>query len=313
MRASHFISISLLVILSCNEGQVKEYSDTSTKGEIKIAVDENFKPIIDSQLEAFSFYNKDARITPIYTSEGEAFRALINDSVRLVVATRQLNENEKKYFESISLVPKVTRIAFDAIALIMHPTNPDSTLTYEQITGIFNGSIKSWQQINPGSTSGDINIVFDHKESGTARYIRDKLLGGKDFPPNCFAVNSNPEVITYCSSNRNAIGLIGVNWISDGDDPASLGFKQMITVAAITPPDTSDAAVRSYKPYQAYLAQKDYPFTRDVYIISREARSGLGSGFASFVAGDKGQRIILKSGIMPAIKPVRIVGFRTNE
>jgi phosphate transport system substrate-binding protein len=46
---------------------------------------------------------------------------------------------------------------------------------------------------------------------------------------------------------------------------------------------------------------------RTVYIISREARAGLGSGFTAFVAGDKGQRIILKSGLVPATAPIRIV------
>ena len=68
-----------------------------------------------------------------------------------------------------------------------------------------------------------------------------------------------------------------------------------------------------YKPYQAYVAQGLYPYTRKVYIISREARTGLGTGFSSFVAGDVGQKIILKMGVLPASMPVRIVGFRDNN
>jgi phosphate transport system substrate-binding protein len=71
-----------------------------------------------------------------------------------------------------------------------------------------------------------------------------------------------------------------------------------------TEPDTY------YQPFQGYLAAGTYPLRRDLYIVSREARAGLGTGFASFVAGDKGQRIFLKSGLVPATMPVRLVNIR---
>jgi phosphate transport system substrate-binding protein len=64
------------------------------------------------------------------------------------------------------------------------------------------------------------------------------------------------------------------------------------------------------KPYKAYIAMKKYPLSRNVYIISREARTGLGSGFLAYVASDKGQRIVLKSGLVPATAPVRLVEIR---
>jgi phosphate transport system substrate-binding protein len=66
------------------------------------------------------------------------------------------------------------------------------------------------------------------------------------------------------------------------------------------------------KPYQGYIAERSYPFCRDVYMISRETFSGLGTGFVSFVAGDQGQRIILKSGLVPATMPVRLIEIRKD-
>ncbi len=62
-----------------------------------------------------------------------------------------------------------------------------------------------------------------------------------------------------------------------------------------------------YQPYQAFIAQKQYPLLRDVIMISREARAGLASGFMAFIASDKGQRIVLTSGLVPATMPIRIV------
>ena len=64
------------------------------------------------------------------------------------------------------------------------------------------------------------------------------------------------------------------------------------------------------KPYKAYIAMKKYPLSRQVYMISRETRSGLGSGFITYVASDKGQRIVLKSGLVPATAPIRLVEIK---
>ncbi|MCE9539148.1 MAG: phosphate ABC transporter substrate-binding protein, PhoT family, partial [Bacteroidetes bacterium] len=66
------------------------------------------------------------------------------------------------------------------------------------------------------------------------------------------------------------------------------------------------------KPYQAYIKTKDYPFTRSVYMINRQTRAGLGMGFVSFVAGEKGQIMILKAGLIPAIAPVRLIEINTK-
>ena len=141
-------------------------------------------------------------------------------------------------------------------------------------------------------------------------------MGPADFPANSFASKSNPALIDYVAQHENAIGVIGVNWISDGDDSTAVNFMKKIKVAAIKDNRPGKVTQDYLQPFQAYLAeQKEHPeyqytLRRYWYVISREARAGLGTGFASFVAGDKGQRIFLKSGLVPATMPVRIVGFR---
>ncbi len=305
--------LALLILSACNSNSTKEYNDTPTRGEISISVDQTFERIIQGELDTFHALYKYAKIKPNYTSESKAFQDLINDSARVIVATRLLNDEEKKYFEGRKLTPRITKIARDAIAFIVNNQNPDTILNMDHISQIFTGSIKSWSEISATNKLGEISIVFDNQGSSTARYVKQQITGGKDFPANCFAVDKNEQVIDYVSEHKNAIGVIGVNWISDGDDPSVMSFLDKVKTLAIVAPDTSAGFGKSYKPYQAFIATNYYPYTRDVYIISREARAGLGTGFAAFVAGDKGQRIILKSGIMPATQPVRIVGFENNN
>ena len=299
-----FLLVSLYLLESgCTQSNAP--TDTPTTGHVRISVDESFFPLIDSELNVFHGLYKYATITPSFVPELQSIKDLLSDSARIAIVTRELNDEEKKYFEGLKLFPKTLKIATDAIALITHPENPDTVISMQQLAEIFSGSMNSWKTINAKSPLTDMMVIFDNKNSSTARYIKSKF--NTDLPSYTYAVNTNPEVIEYVAGHKNALGVIGVSWISDGDDSQSIDFLKKINVMRIIS-DSSDT--RGKQPYQAYIAQGSYPLTRSIYIINREARSGLGTGFASFIASDKGQRIILKSGLVPATMPVRIVGFK---
>jgi phosphate transport system substrate-binding protein len=207
-------------------------------------------------------------------------------------------------------VLRVTKVAIDAIALIVNKNNKDTLLTLEQVKNLFSGNVKQWKQVNPNSNLGDITIVFDNNKSSTARFVKDSLTANGKLPANTFASQSHDALIDYVAKNENAIGIIGVNWISDLDDSTAVGFLDRINVIGISPKTNPESSDEYYKPFQAYIAQGVYPLKRNLFIINAEGRSGLGTGFASYVAGDKGQRIILKSGLVPATMPVRVIGLQ---
>jgi len=134
-------------------------------------------------------------------------------------------------------------------------------------------------------------------------------LAVKTLPEYCYSTNSNPAVIDYVENNPNAIGIISVNWISDPDDSITHEFLGRVKVVAVTQEFFSEGD-EFFTPHPGYIADKSYPFIREVYAISRETFTGLGSGFIQFVAGDSGQRIILKMGMLPSIMPIRLIQTR---
>ncbi|MCW3083184.1 MAG: hypothetical protein JWP12_550 [Bacteroidetes bacterium] len=293
---------------SCGGPNANEPTDTPTSGEVRVVVDESFQQLFDTQIYTFqSLYDK-AKVDAKYLPENEALQRLINDSCKVVVMCRDLTPAERKQFEQANLFPISTKIAEDAIAIVVNPENPDSTLTVEKVKAILLGIDTLWSQVDKNGRPEKIQIVFDNAGSANARYMQDTLLQGKKFSSGASAVKSNPEVIDYVSKNKNAIGILSVNWISDRDDSTTTNFLKKIKVLAIS----KDTATEAVKPYQAYIKTKDYPFTRDVYMINRQTRAGLGMGFVSFVAGEKGQLMILKAGLIPAIAPVRLVHINTN-
>ena len=307
-KTSVLLALCVTFFLSCNSGT--STSETPTAGNIKIYVDESFQMFMDAERTTFEGLYPNAKVNIVYKPEVEVIDALMKDSARFVVVSRKLTEAEEGQLKSNQIYPKTTKIAYDAVAFIVNKNNPDSSLLYQTINDIFYGKITKWNQINPKSKLNDITVVFDNNKSANPRYIKEKFGIKSNFPSNCFAVKSNPEVINYVEKNQGAIGIISVNWISNTYDSIVNSFLNKITVVEVGNEGNTDGTGESYKPYQAYIADNSYPFTREIYTINRETFTGLGTGFVSFIAGEQGQRVILKTGLVPATMPVRLVQIK---
>ena len=291
----------LLVITGCKDRDKDgKILDTPTSGFIKIAIDESLRPLIDAEVSTFEALYQRAHIEPYYHPEAEAINALMKDSVRLAVVTRKFTADEKAYFKQIKITPTELDVALSAIALIVHRDNTDTLINMDQLKAIFQGKINLWSQLGSKNKTG-IKIVFDNPNSGLIRHLKDSIVHVDKLPPNTFAVETNGAVIDYVSENKNAMGLIGLEWISDKDDSLSNSFLKRVRVMSVAGDSTH------FKPYQAYLALKYYPLARRITILSREARTGLGNGFMAFVASERGQRIVLKAGLVPVTMPLRVV------
>jgi len=301
--------ISLLGVISACQQRDKsgKIVDTPTTGHIRIMVDECYKPVIASALDVFDTIYPRATIEAVYTSEGEALAALLRDSTQVIIIARALTDTEiNKYFKPRGFTPPMTAIAHDGVAFIVHPENRDTVFTTEQLRDILSGKFTKWRDFNPKSSLGDIVLVFDNPLSGTVRYAKDSICGGAPLPSNASAVKTNEEVIKYVASHKNAIGVIGANWISDTDDKGVQAFKREIKLVDIA----AKPGEVGYGPYQSYLILGKYPFKRTVYVINAQARSGLGLGLAAYLASDPGQTIMHKDGLVPATAPTRIIQIK---
>jgi len=301
-----FISFIVFGLYSCgNNNSSTSETDTPTSGKETICVDETFKPIIEEEIDVFESEYKSATITPKYKTENDVFNDFFKDSIDLIVVTRGLTAKEKKFFEDKKMFPIETRIAFDGLALVVNNKNIDTLITVKDVKKILTGEITKWSQINPKSKLGDISVVFDNKNSSTVRYAVDSICKGKELSPSLSALTYNADVLDYVAKTDNAIGIIGVNWVSNKSDSTALSFLSKVKVMGVSKADVATYE-NSYQPFQAYIAQRVYPFIRTIYMINNEGRSGLAGGFTGFVAGDKGQRIVKRAGILPATANVVI-------
>lgn len=308
MRIVFLCSIALILLHACQQSGEKKEVDSPTTGKITIAVDETYKPILDSELMVFAQLYPNAHVSAIYLPYAQLMTAFLEDSIRMIITAQSLNPEQAKRIEAkIRYIPKEAQLGYDAVACIAHPSSGKMSLTKSELAKIIKGEISEWSQLSFKSPhQGKIGLVFDNANSSTAQYMIDSLIGGGTMSTNCFALNSNVEVIDYISKNSNAIGIIGVNWISNNQDDQVQYFRKEIETVGIIENDS----IGSVHPYQAYIATNEYPLRRTMKAIIKEAGPGLGHGFANFIGGEQGQRIILKSGLVPATMPTRQIRIK---
>lgn len=288
------------LLSSCGDSKPKSgRTDTYTTGTITVAMDESFSPLIEEEIQIFELVNPQAKIKPLYTNELNAINLLKTDSVYIAIAARNYRPDEVQNLKDRRMVPFSFPIAYDGLALIVNKENPDTCISVKDFSSILSGKVKKWSEIYSDSKLGGFDVVFDNKNSSTVHYCVDSILNGKPIScPNVSAVKTSAEVINYVEKHKNAIGIIGSNWLNDKRDTTNLTFNKNITVMQVSKLDKA-TAMNSRKPFQYYFLTGEYPLVRTIYVLLNDPRRGLPTGFGNFISGPKGQMIVLKTGLLP--------------
>lgn len=292
------IGLGLLLVAStsCKQMEGNNREETILQGETTILVDESLRPVVEDLVQIFeSKYN--AKINVVAKSEAEVIQALAKDTSRIAILSRTLDSSEIAYFKSKKIFPKITPFAKDAIAFIANKKEKDTLLSFADVAAFMKGNTKTKIK----------GLVFDNLNSSTVRYI-SALSGVKDIPSeNVFSFKTNNEVIKYVAQNNGIIGVVGINYIFEPSEEIR-GCIQKINVLNVLNP----ADGQYYSPTQNNLGAGTYPLARELFVVNAQGYDGLGMGFSSFIAGEIGQRIILKSGLLPYKVPSRNIRIRNT-
>jgi phosphate transport system substrate-binding protein len=289
------------LFLNCRQNDdAKTNNETILKGTAIVFADETVTPIVEDEIMVFES-KYDAKINLASKSESEVLNSLFDKKAKIAVLSRDLTKKELNIFEQRKIFPKRTKFATDAIAFVSNKNSKDTLIALKDVLDFMKGNRNS-------SIKG---LVFDNPNSSTVNYMFN-LAGISKLPENdVFSFKTNNEVLKFVSENNGMIGIVGVNWLSQPNPSmnAIINNTNVLNVKGID-------GKGFYSPSQNNLAEGTYPVVRDLYVINCQGYSGLGMGFASFVAGDIGQRIVLKSGLLPVQIPTRklnIIRGKANE
>ncbi|MEJ5961190.1 PstS family phosphate ABC transporter substrate-binding protein [Pedobacter immunditicola] len=281
------ILLLFIALSSCQNSEEKGTEVSRTVGNATFLVDESFGNILDDQIEVFNSDYPEANLKVITGNENKILPTFLNDSTRVIVMSRVLSPEEEKTYSRRSIPVYTSRFAIDGIALITSNDNPDSTVTVAEVIAILKGT----------STSGK-SLVFDNAYSSTLRYFKELAKINTLPKKGVYTLNNNNDVIKYVDQNKDYIGVVGVNWLLQNTVDRG-AYTQQVKMMGVKnlPGKKGDNAF--YKPTQDNLISGIYPFLRNIYIINGEGKNGLGTGFANWLLSQRGQLIVLKSGLGP--------------
>lgn len=294
-HSSVFFIILLIIGMACSESESLTPGETPTSGIAKVYCEEGFTVPMKLQAYTFGEIYPRASAAVSYVNEKTALEGLHKDCCKVAVLPRRLTGDEEKRFKAANIFIRQTFIAKSALAFVVPAGVPDSTISVDRIRRLLSGEDTSYQ------------MVFDNQNSGVARFLKDSVLGGKDFGPNCFAVKNTEQLVQKVGISNRAIGIMDYAWISDKDETITKEILKTIRPLAVSAQEGATA----FFPDQSNIETRDYSFCRYMYMMQRGGEFTPAAGFISFVAGQKGQLMLLKSGLVPALRQERMIEINT--
>ncbi len=172
-----------------------------------------------------------------------------------------------------------TKAFLDAYAVVVHPANPLSEITIDQLRGIMHGKITSWNDLN-GPAGKKIVIISPPKKSAHYKFFK-KMMGFQELPKNSIVVDMTPNVYKKVKTFPVSIG-----WLSYSTIMGKKDIKILDIINKGKKCDISPSSVRS----------GTYPFVKTMYFYTMGQPSGMSKKFIDFMKSDAGKAIVMESG-----------------
>lgn len=238
--------------------------------------------------EQYQSEHPQVRISVTGGGSGTGIAALINGTVDIANASRQISAEEIAAAGANGITPVEYVIARDAIAVIVHPQNPIDHLTIQQISDIYSGKINNWSEL--GGEDRPIVRLSRETNSGTHVYFLEEVLrqGQKDnhtlFSTDTLLLPSSEGIATEVRSNPNAIGYEGLGYVTAGMKVIAVG---------------QDAGVPYSLPSVETVNSGEYPIARDLYIYTAGEPPAVLKAYLDWILSPEAQAIVSELGFVP--------------
>jgi phosphate transport system substrate-binding protein len=297
----HTLLGCLVVVIALLAGCNREPgSQKLTAGTLVVQCDEAVFPAVNMLAAEFRSQYPDARIDVRCADAREATANFVNDSVKVIVCARTLNDEERNVLTAAKTWFEEYHVAQSAVAVIVNPANELKDLRIGQLDSIFTGQVTRW----PGWRAGGvIDLVTGSVDASGNEVFRRLVTHNKPFARSATPMASSSDIVDYVHKTRDAVGLIGVGWLKGVEhDVKTLGISRPGVAA-----DSTQPAGKAYTPHQGYVYKGYYPVTTPVYMYTRDLDRTVSLGFISFATGPLGQKVFLNSGLVPVTMPVRLI------
>lgn len=280
--------VSSLILGGCGRSAVDGAADAGGGVTLQNKGSDTIVNLALAWAEAYQEVNPQVRIAVTGGGSGTGLTALINGTVDIANASRRIKEEELAAARANHIEPQELVIARDAIAVVVHPSNPVDHLTLQQISDIYSGKITNWREV--GGEDRPIVLLSRETNSGTHVYFLEEVirLGQKDnktlFSPDTLLLPSSEGIGAEVRQNPNAIGYDGLGYVTPDMKTLEVG----LTLEGPFWPPTA-----------ATVNAGQYPIARDLYMYSRAGASEAVTTYLEWILSPEAQNIVLELGFVP--------------
>lgn len=231
--------------------------------------------------EEFMMRNPEASIAVTGGGSGTGMAALISGTCDIAESSREIKDQEMEAAHKNGHDVHEFIVAVDAIAVVVHPSNPVKQLTIEQLSGIYTGKIKNWNEL--GGKDQKILALSRERNSGTHVYFLEEVVrmgvekGPEQFAPEVLMLPSSQAIISEVSQSETAIGYVGLGYVSDRVHIPAIALSNQGPFVSPTLETTMD---------------KSYPLSRSLLFYTGREPEGTVKNFIDFVLSEEGQEIV---------------------
>ncbi|MER2599280.1 MAG: phosphate ABC transporter substrate-binding protein [Caldilineales bacterium] len=282
-------ALLLLTLTACvRSNQSSSEQDGSTQRTIQNKGSDTLVNLALSWAETYHGQHPEVAIAVTGGGSGTGIAALINGTVDIANASREMKENEIEQARAKGIEPVEHLVAIDALAVIVNPHNPVSELTIDQLADIFTGRITNWREV--GGEDTQIVVVSRETNSGTHVYFLEQVVRKGDsentdiFAPQTMLMPSSVGITSEIQRNPRAIGYDGLGYVTE--------HEKMIAVAQDTVSPFVLPSVQSG-------SDGSYPIARGLYMYTAGEASGTIADYLTWIVGPEGQQIVTDLGFVP--------------
>jgi len=250
---------------------------------IRIKGSDTVLPLSQKAAEQFMADNPSATVTVTGGGSGVGISALMENTTDLAQSSRRIKFDERQKLEDAGKQVVEVIVAYDALAVIIHPSNNVNKLTREQLEGIFTGTITNWSELG----GEDLKIVPYSREtsSGTYEFFKEVVLGNKNYVNGIMSMPATGAIIQSVSQTRGAIAYVGLAYLTESVQSVQVSYDSGETFVA---PSIENAK------------NETYPIVRPLYYYYEESARERVKPFIDFMFSDAGQDLVTELGYISA-------------
>ena len=239
-------------------------------------------PLTQELAEQYLKKEPDAEVIVTGGGSGVGIAALPENTTDIAMASRRIKFSEKMKFAELGLDAEEVVVAYDALAVVVNPSNPVDGLTREQLEAIFRGKITNWKDV--GGEDRKIVVYSRETSSGTYEFFKESVLENKNYMSSILSMPATGAIIQSVRQTKGAIGYIGLAYLNPYVKPLAVSY---------------DGGAHYAVPSVETAADGSYPIVRPLYYYYDSRKEAQVSPFISYVLSPEGQESVLEQGFIP--------------